>query len=249
MPCLSLKHVLLESARAKQVRLARRNVAKSLKTTRLRLKSAVIIAKFRAKVTHSSAKSATPVNIEPVLAEKTQESSKKLVKIASQRPHSPKFTEETLKITHPRLSRVPQDGRKNVTAIYTTSAKKSSPAPSKRPETLKLATRADMINAESRLGSMLFGPIPSGHRREFFHDRSNVWIWHEDWTDATQKPHQLTIRYEVRPDGVYKKVSAGRYFKLAGDELENFRRATHAYLRLIKTYIYRSSSQFSNNLA
>lgn len=106
-----------------------------------------------------------------------------------------------------------------------------------------------MINAESRLGSMLFGPIPFGHRREFFHDRSNIWIWYEDWTDETHNRHQLTIRYEVRPDGVYKKVSAGRYFKLAGDELENFRRATHAYLRLIKTYLYRNSSNFSKNMA
>lgn len=99
-------------------------------------------------------------------------------------------------------------------------------------------TRDDLINAESRLGSTIFGPVPAGHRREFFHDQENIWIWFESWHDATDHPRQLTVRYEVRPSGVYKKISAGAYFKLAGDELENFRRATHAYLHLVKKYLY-----------
>lgn len=109
------------------------------------------------------------------------------------------------------------------------------------PEPLTLSahpTRADLINAESRLGSTLFGPIPVGHRREFFHDRNNVWIWHEDWLDAAAQPQQLTVRYEVRTSGIFKKVAAGRYLKLEGDELDNFRKATHAYLDIIKTRLY-----------
>lgn len=103
---------------------------------------------------------------------------------------------------------------------------------------LKKITRADLINAESRLGSKIFGPIPEGHRREFFHDQQNIWIWHESWLDESRHPRQMTVRYEVRPSGVYKKLSAGRYVKLEGDELENFRRATHAYLRTIKQNLY-----------
>lgn len=99
-------------------------------------------------------------------------------------------------------------------------------------------TRADLINAESRLGSTIFGPIPAGHRREFFHDRNNVWIWHEDWSDGQNNPHQMTVRYEVRTTGVYKKVAQGKYLKLEGDELENFRKATHAYLYVIKKNLY-----------
>lgn len=99
-------------------------------------------------------------------------------------------------------------------------------------------TRADLINAESRLGSKIFGPVPAGHRREFFHDRQNIWIWHEDWSDQDGHARQLTIRYEVRPSGVFKKLAAGKYFKLEGAELENFRRATRAYLRVIKQYLY-----------
>lgn len=99
-------------------------------------------------------------------------------------------------------------------------------------------SRADLINAESRLGSTIFGPIPEGHRREFFHDRENIWIWHESWTDSEHHARQLTVRYEVRPSGVYKKLSAGRYFKLEGAELENFLKATRTYLRLIKQHLY-----------
>lgn len=99
-------------------------------------------------------------------------------------------------------------------------------------------TRADLINAESRLGSKIFGPVPAGHRREFFHDQQNVWIWHEDWSDQAGHARQLTIRYEVRPSGVFKKLAAGKYLQLEGAELENFRRATRAYLRIIKQHLY-----------
>lgn len=100
------------------------------------------------------------------------------------------------------------------------------------------STRADLINAESQLGSTIFGPVPAGHRREFFHDRQNVWIWHEDWYDATLRHRQITVRYEVRISGIYKKVAAGEYYKLEGDELSNFRLAARVYLHLIKKYLY-----------
>lgn len=99
-------------------------------------------------------------------------------------------------------------------------------------------TRAELINAESSFGRTLFGPIPAGHRREFFHDRDNVWIWYESWTGVNREAHQLTVRYEVRPTGVYKKLAAGNYATLEGSELENFRQAAHAYLYLIKRNLY-----------
>lgn len=99
-------------------------------------------------------------------------------------------------------------------------------------------SRAQLINAESRLGSQIFGPIPEGHRREFFHDKQNIWIWHEAWTDENAHARQLTVRYEVRKTGVYKKVSAGAYFKLEGSELDNFRKAANTYLRVVKKWLY-----------
>ena len=96
----------------------------------------------------------------------------------------------------------------------------------------------ELINAESALGRTLFGPIPVGHQREFFKSKDNVWIWHENWTDEIGNLQNMTIRYEVRPEGVYKKVADGGYIKLSGDELENFRRAAKSYLELVKTKLY-----------
>lgn len=99
-------------------------------------------------------------------------------------------------------------------------------------------SRGDLINAESRLGSTIFGPVPEGHRREFFHDQQNVWIWYEGWLDDYARAHQFTVRYEVRPSGVYKKLSAGKYVQLKGEELDNFRQAARTYLDLIKRQLY-----------
>lgn len=99
-------------------------------------------------------------------------------------------------------------------------------------------TYDDLINAESALGRTLFGPIPEGHSREFFASHKNVWIWHEAWADHLGEPREMTIRYEVRPTGVFKRVNRGSYELVEGAELDNFRRAAHAYLKLVKKKLY-----------
>ena len=108
----------------------------------------------------------------------------------------------------------------------------------KRPIYSNKLGRDDLINAESELGRTLFGPIPVGHRREFFVSRRNVWIWHESWKDNLGISQDLTVRYEVRPTGVYKRANAGNYQKIDGEELDNFRRAAHSYLSLVKSKLY-----------
>lgn len=97
-------------------------------------------------------------------------------------------------------------------------------------KTYRSAKEDDLINAESALGRTLFGPVPEGHVREFFHHQKNVWLWHENGT---------TIRYEVRKDGVYKRILGEKYHKITGSELENFRKATKTYLQLVKTHLYK----------
>lgn len=97
---------------------------------------------------------------------------------------------------------------------------------------------AELINAESALGRTLFGPIPEGHQREFFALRKNTWIWHENWTDQLGRLQEMTIRYEVRPSGVFKRVGSGTYQKINGAELSNFRLAAHSYLDLIRENLY-----------
>ena len=96
----------------------------------------------------------------------------------------------------------------------------------------------ELINAESALGRTLFGPIPTGHQREFFKSKDNVWIWHENWTDEIGNLQNMTIRYEVRPEGVYKKIADSGYVKIEGEELNNFRQAAKNYLELVKTKLY-----------
>ncbi len=99
-------------------------------------------------------------------------------------------------------------------------------------------SRDDLINAESNLGRTLFGPVPMGHQREFFELKRNVWLWHESVMSPLGVQTEMTIRYEVRPAGVYKRVNQGGYEKLYGQELENFRQAARGYLNLVKTKLY-----------
>ena len=96
----------------------------------------------------------------------------------------------------------------------------------------------DLINAESALGRTIFGEIPLGHQREFFTAKRNVWIWHENWVNSLGETQEITIRYEVRPTGVFKKCNGGDYSKLEGDELKNFKNAAATYLRLVKENLY-----------
>ena len=96
----------------------------------------------------------------------------------------------------------------------------------------------DLINAESALGRTLFGPIPAGHQREFFEHKKNVWIWHEGWVNEDGQEQGVTIRYEVRPEGVFKKANGGNYQKVEGAELNNFRTAARSYLNLVKSKLY-----------
>ena len=96
----------------------------------------------------------------------------------------------------------------------------------------------DLVNAESAYGRTIFGPIPEGHQREFFEYRKNVWIWHESFLDNNGIVQNMTVRYEVRPDGVFKKPGNEAYRKINGSELENFRNAARTYLSLIKTNLY-----------
>lgn len=97
---------------------------------------------------------------------------------------------------------------------------------------------SDLIGLESKYGGEMFGPIPSGHRREFFKDKENVWIWYEGWTNPAGALEEMTIRYEVRPAGVFKRVGREKYQKLSGAELDNFRNAAKNYLKLVKTKLY-----------
>lgn len=111
--------------------------------------------------------------------------------------------------------------------------------PSKKPSRYSnRLSYSDLISLESSYGGTMFGPVPAGHRREFFKDKENVWIWYEGWTNPAGILEEMVIRYEVRPAGVFKRVGGEKYKKLSGAELDNFRVAARSYLKLMKSKLY-----------
>ncbi len=100
-------------------------------------------------------------------------------------------------------------------------------------------TERELIERESVIGRQLFGPVPVGHKREFFCLDSKTWVWHEEWKDEDNKLRTSTTRYEVQPGGVLK-VQPGRVYKyLEGEELENLALAVQMYYERSMREIYK----------
>ena len=96
----------------------------------------------------------------------------------------------------------------------------------------------ELLDAESMIGRTIFGPIPVGHQREFFKNKNNIWIWYESWPNSLGEIEDMTISYEVRPAGVYKRSTNGGYEKITGAELKNFVNAVRTYYKLVKNQLY-----------
>ncbi len=90
----------------------------------------------------------------------------------------------------------------------------------------------DLIRREAKLGGQLFGPIPKGHRREFFCLDARTWIWHEEWLHKGQR-QVVSTRYEFRPNGVIKLQDGQPYQLLSRQEARNLYRATQAYEQVV----------------
>ena len=87
----------------------------------------------------------------------------------------------------------------------------------------------NLIRREAKIGGQLFGPIPSGHQREFFCLDEHTWVWHEAWTDEQGRPQAVTTRYEVRPSGVLKIQNNQAYQSLSFNEALNLYKAVESY--------------------
>lgn len=86
-----------------------------------------------------------------------------------------------------------------------------------------------LIAEESKIGGQLFGPVPAGHRREFFCLDEHTWIWHEEWKDEQGKHQSLTTRYNVRPDGILKSQGSNPYSKVSFNEAATLYHAVCLY--------------------
>ena len=108
--------------------------------------------------------------------------------------------------------------------------------PKRRP--LKKLTERELLKLESEVGAKLFGPIPRGHRREFFCLDERTWIWHEEWLDEKHKLTTSTVRYEINDQGVLKVQEGARYAYLEGEELQNFGVAIRMYYEQVARDVY-----------
>ncbi len=99
-------------------------------------------------------------------------------------------------------------------------------------------TRRQLIQMESEIGGQLFGPVPKGHRREFFNLDEDTWIWHEEWVDRLGKSRTSTTRYEIHNNGVLKAQEGARYNFIEGEELDNFMLSTRLYYERIAREVY-----------
>lgn len=126
------------------------------------------------------------------------------------------------------------------------------PDPFKMPKNrpLKKLTERELLRLESQIGATLFGPVPAGHRREFFCLDDKTWIWHEEGTDpVTGKETQATTRYEVQDKGILKVQEGARYSYIEGAELDNLVTATQLYYEQVARTIYHRDPQTGQKLA
>ncbi|MBC7707633.1 hypothetical protein H7Y63_00200 [Polaromonas sp.] len=96
-------------------------------------------------------------------------------------------------------------------------------------------TERELIRMEAKLGGALFGPVPKGHRREFFCLDTNTWIWHEEWLDAKGAKQTVTTRYNVQPNGVLKSQNNHPYQPLTENEAGNLYRTAELYRERINS--------------
>lgn len=98
----------------------------------------------------------------------------------------------------------------------------------------------ELIRKEAKIGGLLFGDIPKGHRREFFCLNEHTWIWHEEWLESGQRK-VVTTRYEVRPDVILKSQQGQPFQSVSKAEASNL------YLAASQ-YIQKFTSQYSSVL-
>ena len=125
----------------------------------------------------------------------------------------------------------------------------SSSLNSRQQSNLQAEIYRAMLRREAEMGGKLFGPIPEGHRREFFCLDSRTWVWHEEWRDEHGKHHAKTTRYDVRPTGILKAQDGLTYQQISQTEAENLQQAISLYKSQIIDTLYKNDDRFPGRLA
>lgn len=109
-------------------------------------------------------------------------------------------------------------------------------------------TERQLIELESEIGRTVFGPVPHGHRREFFCLDDHTWVWYEEWVDENKKKQSMTTRYEVHESGILKAQDGKTYKFIEGEELQNLALATKLYYEQVMRGVYHRDPQTGKEL-
>lgn len=104
---------------------------------------------------------------------------------------------------------------------------------------IKKLSRRELIELEAEIGGALFGPIPDGHRREFFCLDEHTWVWHEEWVDENKQRQVVSTRYEIHGNGILKAQDSKVYKFIEGEELRNLVLAIRLYYEAVARGIYK----------
>lgn len=96
----------------------------------------------------------------------------------------------------------------------------------------------NLIRSEARIGGTIFGPVPKGHRREFFCLDKHSWVWHEEWIDKMGKRQVKTTRYDVHPDGIVKMQDGVGYRAISPTEAHHLAAAVQIYYERVGRELY-----------
>lgn len=96
----------------------------------------------------------------------------------------------------------------------------------------------NLMRHEAKLGGELFGPVPKGHRREFFCFDRHTWVWHEEWIDASGRTQTKTTRYDVRPGAILKAQDGQPYQMASPEEIRNLHKASKLYKTEVVDKLY-----------
>ena len=101
------------------------------------------------------------------------------------------------------------------------------------------ATKRELMRREAAIGGQLFGPVPSGHTRQFFCLDKHCWVWHEEWIDQRSGQRQaLTTRYEIRSTGILKAQGDQAYHFVEPEEAKNLSDAIKLYYQQVMKRVY-----------
>ncbi|MBP9812889.1 hypothetical protein KBC51_00400 [Candidatus Saccharibacteria bacterium] len=95
-----------------------------------------------------------------------------------------------------------------------------------------------LIRREAEIGGKIFGPVPKGHRREFFCLDEHSWVWHEEWIDKSGIKQLRNTRYDVRPSGIVKVHNGRGYTAISPTEAKNLLEAVNIYCKKVKSELY-----------